>query len=156
MHNFQNLDHPSIPTDLCVLDWQLARISSPALDLSYFIFTCTDKKLRDKYYDKMLKTYHYSLCLQLTMLGSDPSLFPFEALEEEMKSNSISGLFAATMVLFLMVAEVGDIPDYNNATAEDFNVDMANMQVKTLLSYTARITDVVKDFIRNGYLDYLM
>ena len=154
--DFQNLDNPNIPTDVCLLDWQLARIGSPALDLSYFIFTCTDKKLRDKYYDKMLKTYHYSLCLHLTMLGSDASLFPFEALEQEMKSSAVGGLYMSIMVLYLMVSEVSEIPDWTNATTEEEFAESADYQTKNICIYNERATDVVRDFIRKGYLDFLL
>lgn len=54
------------PVDLRLLDWQIARYASPVTDIVYYIFSCTTKPLRDKYYDHMLQTYHTSLSEMLT------------------------------------------------------------------------------------------
>lgn len=49
------------PIEVCFLDWQAARHSSPVIDIAFFIFCCTTKGLRDIHYDTFLKVYHESL-----------------------------------------------------------------------------------------------
>lgn len=44
-----------------LLDWQVARHSSPMVDLLYFLFCCTTKELRNVHYKDFLKSYHDSL-----------------------------------------------------------------------------------------------
>lgn len=57
---FKN-DENGNPIDLCLLDWQGSRHSSPITDITYFLFSCTTKELRDDHYDDFLKAYHTSL-----------------------------------------------------------------------------------------------
>ena len=52
-----------------LLDFQLARCVSPVLDVSFFLYVCTDKNLRDKYYDKLLKDYYTTLANSTKLLG---------------------------------------------------------------------------------------
>lgn len=54
-------DEDSNPIESCLLDWQVSRVSSPIIDLVYFIFTCTTKELREAHYNNFLKIYHESL-----------------------------------------------------------------------------------------------
>lgn len=54
-------DEQRKPIEICLLDWQISRESSPIIDIMYFIFCCTKKELRDDHYDDFLKVYHQSL-----------------------------------------------------------------------------------------------
>lgn len=49
------------PIDIRFLDYQIARYSSPACDITYYLYCCTTKDLRDQHYDTFLKTYHNTL-----------------------------------------------------------------------------------------------
>lgn len=49
------------PIEVCLLDWQESRYSSPIVDIAYFLFCCTTKELRDAHYDNFLRVYHESL-----------------------------------------------------------------------------------------------
>lgn len=54
-------DENGKPIEVRLLDWQMARCSSPVLDIVYCIFCCTTKEVRDEHYDEFLETYHRSL-----------------------------------------------------------------------------------------------
>lgn len=58
-------DNNGKPMESNILDWQLSRISSPIIDIVYFVFLCTTKELRDEHYDNFLKIYHESLSDQI-------------------------------------------------------------------------------------------
>lgn len=58
-------DENGKPIEICLFDWQLARLASPIIDFLYFIFICTTKQLRDAHYDSFLKVYHEHLSTHL-------------------------------------------------------------------------------------------
>jgi thiamine kinase-like enzyme len=75
-----------IPVEAKMIDFQLARFASPVIDIAFFIYSCTDEKCREEYYDDLIKTYHTSLCELIKDMGSNPEyLFPFSALEVNWK-----------------------------------------------------------------------
>jgi hypothetical protein len=77
-----NLNGVDIPVKAKMIDFQLARFASPAIDISFFIYSCTNDELRDQYYDDLLKTYHTSLCDLIRDFGSNAdNLFSFSAFE---------------------------------------------------------------------------
>lgn len=134
------------------MDWQLARIGSPALDLAYFIFTSTDKELRDKHYKDLIKEYYKSLCGHLKELGSDPDkAFPFAVLEEHLKKYSAYGLYMAVLLLFIMTSEVDEIPDIHDLATNESIMDKFNYDSKNMDKYHDRIRGVILDFHKFGY-----
>ena len=65
-----------------MIDFQLSRYASPALDITFFMYSCTSEELRVQYYDDLMKTYHTNLCEIIKDFGSNPEfLFPYSALE---------------------------------------------------------------------------
>ncbi|KAB0799214.1 hypothetical protein PPYR_07094 [Photinus pyralis] len=140
------------PTDMCLIDWQMARVGSPVLDLSCFLFTSTDKQLRDQHYDSLIKEYYDSLSSFLIELGSDPEvLFPFNILQEHLKIFSVYGLFMAIQSLYFMVSGEDEIPDVHNFTSEEEGMVQMKYVPKNIDRYTSRIRDVVVDFEKFGY-----
>lgn len=70
----------------------MARCGTVAIDLSYFIFCCTDADLR-KRLPELMTIYHNSLIQRIDELGSNgQALFPFEKLEWHLKKYSKFGL----------------------------------------------------------------
>lgn len=63
------LDENRKPRELRLIDFQLARYASPALDLLYFIFCNTQKELRDQHYEEFLRVYHSTLSKHLDRYG---------------------------------------------------------------------------------------
>ena len=53
------------PVEVCFLDWQTVRASSPIIDIVYYVFNCTTKEVRDACYDQLLHIYHDSLSAHL-------------------------------------------------------------------------------------------
>lgn len=62
LYQHNDKDHPVLA---CFIDWQIARYASPVLDIVYYLFNCTTKEMRDKYYDSLLKIYHETLSYQI-------------------------------------------------------------------------------------------
>ncbi|XP_019548007.2 uncharacterized protein LOC109418299 [Aedes albopictus] len=137
------------PTELALIDWQLARYVSPALDVLYFLFCCTDDTFREKHFDEMLEIYHSSLTTFLEQVGSDPQeLFPFTALQTQLKS---FGKFAVIMAAFdvpILCTDPAEMPDLNGGDlAEGFAASP-----EAQLRYAGRMGGIIRDAVRYGYL----
>lgn len=78
--------------EMVLLDWQVSRYGTVAIDLSYFLFCCTDATLRQRL-PELLTGYHRELTVRISALGSDgPKLFPFEKLQWHMANYARFGL----------------------------------------------------------------
>lgn len=76
------LDGHDVPVQAKMIDFQLARLGSPVIDIAFFIYSCTTEDIREQYFDDLIKTYHNSVCELIRDFGSNPEfLFPFSALE---------------------------------------------------------------------------
>ncbi|XP_037052130.1 uncharacterized protein LOC119085750 [Bradysia coprophila] len=158
---FKYDEETNVPQKICLLDWQLGRYSSPVLDISYFMFSSTDRKLREQHFDKLIKIYHSSLSNTIRKLGSDPDkLFSFSDLQGELKRYGRFGLILAPILLQIITSNPGDIPDM-----DEFAEDMANKtktmdesmatfaSISSLEVYNQRVRDVVKDGMLLGYYE---
>lgn len=78
--------------DITFLDWQVVRCGTVAIDLSYFIFCCTDADVR-KRLPELMRIYYNSLIQRIDEFGSDgQAIFPFKKLEWHMKKYAKFGL----------------------------------------------------------------
>ncbi|RZC37726.1 EcKinase and/or DUF1679 domain containing protein, partial [Asbolus verrucosus] len=85
-------DDKSKPTDMRFLDFQLSRVGSPVIDLSYFLYSCADEEVLNNF-DSILKVYHSSISDCLSELGCDPeTAFPFKKLKEHWREYGKFGL----------------------------------------------------------------
>lgn len=70
----------------------MGRLGTVAIDLSYFIFCCTDADVRKRLPD-LMRIYHNALIQRIDELGSDgQAIFPYEKLEWHMKKYAKFGL----------------------------------------------------------------
>ncbi|KAK4884224.1 hypothetical protein RN001_000495 [Aquatica leii] len=141
------------PESVCFLDWQISRYGSPVLDLSQFLFTCTDKSLRDQHYEDLIKAYYKSLCNFLQQLGSDPNtLFPEEVLQQHLRKFSVFGLIMAMQVTWLTLnVPKDDFYDIDAATTGDIDKVVDNFNKPNTEKYNLRIRDIILDYFKFGY-----
>lgn len=97
-----------------MLDWQIIRYASAATDLLYYLFTSTDKALRDQEYENLIAEYHDSLAKTVRLLGSDPNkLFTLENLKDELKRLGNYALIMGPTILEISFAESSEIPKFD-------------------------------------------
>ncbi|KAK4884250.1 hypothetical protein RN001_000521 [Aquatica leii] len=148
LFKYSNPSEPNTPSDLCIIDWQLAHIGSPVSDLTYLLFTCTDKEFRDTHYNYVINYYYNTFSTFLRRLGSDPEeLFPFSILQEHLKAFSVFAFYMSLQVLYLMLSNTDEIPDYVN----ERQLLKAHYTSKNIDTYRSRMRGVVLDFDRFGY-----
>ncbi|KAF5285450.1 hypothetical protein FQR65_LT02290 [Abscondita terminalis] len=143
------------PVDVCILDWQLSYYGSPALDLAYFMFSCTEKELRDKHYSFLMEDYYNTFSSTLTEMGGNPQLqFPFQTFHEHLKKYSVFGLYTALMALLVVSNENSDVSGFKDISKAAEFVDRIKKNDSDEYLYNQRIKDVILDFDRLGYNFY--
>ncbi|XP_014214809.1 uncharacterized protein LOC106643982 isoform X2 [Copidosoma floridanum] len=140
--------------EVLLLDFQLARHTSPVLDLSFFIYSCTDKKVRDLHFDELLKIYHDEVSKTVTALGSDTQkIYPWSVFIREVKEQFIHGLvFGMESITMSMLSED---ESFDLDVIKEDKVDIADIwatqNIKTSEN-RRRLADVVLHAADRGYL----
>lgn len=94
----------------------------------------------------------------LLRLGSDPNqLFPFDALQDQLKRFAKYGVFIGIILIGIFIADPTSIPDlsefservnkYEGAIKDLFRVPEDKQE-----EFTTRICDLIEDAVRFGYL----
>lgn len=154
-NRFQLQDHPS---EIMILDWQVSSIQSPAIDLSNFVFASTDKAMRDKHYDVLLRMYHEELSRVVKVCGSDAgALFSFGDLVDQMREFGADTMVYMTLVLPYLLTpseEMVNISDLvENEDSDDASKKtIAPLKEDTEILYRQRLTDIIVDFRRLGLI----
>lgn len=149
-------DSNGVPVAARMIDFQLARYSSPALDISFFMYSCTSQELREAHYDELLKAYHQSLSDMLLDLGSNPDqLFTFADLQKELQEFARFGCgMGIESVPFSLLEEdeVSDLDQIKGDEAIPIETVWILKNIKTQEG-RRRLADVFKHADSCGYLD---
>ncbi|XP_015175895.1 PREDICTED: uncharacterized protein LOC107066107 [Polistes dominula] len=135
-----------------LLDFQLARCVSPILDLSHFIYACTNKTLRERF-DDMLKIYYNKLSYIINLLGSDSNkLYPWEMFMKEVKEHFFFGIVCSLEALPLAMLPESQVPDLETLTDENVELNLDHIEYLDTQSKRLRLADVIVHAVENGFL----
>lgn len=124
------------------------RCGLPILDLMFFMFTSTQKSLRDQHYQSLLSLYYETLSATIRSVGSDPEkLFSSNDFERHLKKYGKYGILMAPNMLQVITANKDDVMD----------LDVENEQFEGFVkksgdTFNVRMRDVIKDVVALGYL----
>lgn len=126
-----------------MIDFQHSTTMSPAIDLSYFLYTTTAES-ELKHLKELLLFYHQKLNENLRKLGSDPSnIFLLQTFRDHWKKYAIYGtVVAPTILLFNFLGDNTQI----DMTDED-NVKKTLPLIMAKEDYYERVLGVVKSFV---------
>ncbi|XP_031842769.1 uncharacterized protein LOC116431453 [Nomia melanderi] len=101
--------------DVCLVDFQLTRVGSLALDLVNFLYCCTSGEIRRAHMTQLLQHYHFHLMSSLRVLSpehpaKDPSVM-WELLNEEIRRCGRFGIGIALDILPISTCESEEAPD---------------------------------------------
>jgi hypothetical protein len=140
-------DDKTKPTDMRFLDFQIVRVASPVIDLSYFLYCCADKQVL-KDFEFILQAYHSSLTDFLTELGCDAeAVFPFKKLKEHWKQYGKYGLIISLFLLKISLCDSNEAPDLMETAekGEDFT-ESFKLKIQNEDVYNERIKNVYLHF----------
>ncbi|VVC43031.1 Protein of unknown function DUF227,CHK kinase-like,Protein kinase-like domain [Cinara cedri] len=138
-------DDDGRPVDALPFDLATVRYGSPALDLSFFLYMNTDRRIRDERWDELLDTYCASLAAAVSDVADVVRVPDRSQLDAEMREYGVYGLVHVSFFVRVMMEEHADISEFSEADKDK--------TVQTFLSYGGdKATDVIADALQH-FLD---
>ncbi|XP_035779550.1 uncharacterized protein LOC118459870 isoform X2 [Anopheles albimanus] len=139
-----------------IIDFQLARYSSPALDISFFVYSCTSQALREAHYQELLDAYYGGLAEMMRDLGSNPDeIFPFSELQKELQQYARFGCgMGIESIPFSLLGEE-DVADLDQIDS-DKAIPIEEIWILRPIASQAgrlRLADMFRHAMDMGYLD---
>ncbi|KAK3931839.1 4-hydroxytryptamine kinase [Frankliniella fusca] len=142
------------PKDVRLIDLQLVRFSSPALDLQYFIVTSCKQEVREERLDELLQTYCDHFNEYTSALGLEDARWTLGKLRDEFLSKSLFGFAAVYTVMCAVVADPEDRLQVDNIKKEDMaNGGDVTSKAWAGKNYQRILPGVLEFFARAGVLD---
>lgn len=103
-----------------IIDFQLARYASFALDYMFFIYSCTNQELREKHFEEIFEAYHASAADLIKDLGSDPNkIYPIADVRQELTDFGRFGCGMGIESLPMSMMDDEDVADLDALTISD-------------------------------------
>uniref|UniRef100_A0A1A9UQR7 CHK domain-containing protein n=1 Tax=Glossina austeni TaxID=7395 RepID=A0A1A9UQR7_GLOAU len=97
-----------------LIDFQISRYSVPVLDLIHYLYTCTEKELRDKYFWEFMNAYYEALEKHLRFYGLDVNqIYPRSIFKQQLRDYGIYGFYIAAFSIPFFISNKNDIPDFD-------------------------------------------
>lgn len=139
---------------IIIIDFQLARCSSVALDISFFLYSCTSQQLREEHYDDLLRAYLESAQDLIKDLGGDAeSVITWEILQDELKQFGRFGCGMGIESLPLSLIEDDEVADLDAITEKSVLTDVWALVPFEQPAKQQRIAEVFKHAIDQGYIN---
>lgn len=132
------------------IDFQLSRVASPVLDLSYYLYTCTDKTVLD-HFDFLLQAYHISLSDSLKQLGCNcEDILTYEQLKRQWGKYGRYGLSLAPLIVKIELCQSDEVVDFAEAAEKGDGLDnIFDFKLQDQGEYEKRLLDVFSHFAEN-------
>lgn len=143
------------PEGMKIIDFQLVRLGSCALDISFFVYSCTTEELRRDHYEDMLNWYYEGVQHTLKQFNLEADkVFPVSVLNEEMKNFARFGVGAAMEALPVSLLAEEDTTDMD-AIEGDRPLTLCEVwKLKPIVDPVGRrrLADIFKHAVEQGYL----
>ncbi|XP_064538307.1 uncharacterized protein LOC135428315 [Drosophila montana] len=142
-----------VPQEIIIIDYQLARCASVALDVSFFIYSCTSQQLREEHYEELLRAYLESAQALITDLGGDAeAVISWETLQEELKQFGRFGCGMGIESLPMSLIEDDEVADLDAIVEDAVLTDVWNITPFEQPAKQQRIAEIFKHAIDQGYI----
>lgn len=131
----------------------MARVASVAVDLSFFIYSCTSQALRESHYEELLKAYHESATDIINDLGADAEkVMSWKDFKNEMQEFARFGCGMGIESLPMSLIEEDEVADLDEITENSELVDVWNIKPFQDPAKRQRIAEMFKHAIDQGYI----
>lgn len=146
-------DASGLPTSAILIDYQMCRVHSPVLDLSYLFYGCADVELLPRL-NEFLNIYYQTVKKCLAMFELDvENVYPWTKLLEHWKRYSKYGFIVSFLMRVLMLSTADESPDLSLAAKKDGDVMMAFLyKMKREHEYNETMKAIVKHYIDEKFL----
>ncbi|CAH1108538.1 unnamed protein product [Psylliodes chrysocephalus] len=139
-------DDTSKPIDLVFIDYQLSRVASPILDLSYYLYATADKSTLDKL-DYLLEEYHKELTNYLRQFNiKSDDILTLKRLKSSWKKYGRFGLGMAGMITRIELCQEDEVVDFTQKIGDGSMVDLEITAIRLQKEYDTRLFNVYYHF----------
>lgn len=145
-----------------MIDYQVSQQTSPAADLHYMIFNCTNHATRKKHYYDWLDYYHLQLDRRLAYFGLKTNfVYPRDQLDADMRRFGKISLGQAVIEASVLARETADAAKFRDTwnsadtnTLEELSEQsrLSATEPETKKKFVEKIEGVVDSFIEFGFL----
>ncbi|KAF5297341.1 hypothetical protein FQA39_LY12180 [Lamprigera yunnana] len=148
-------DADKVVSDAVLIDFQLSRYASLAIDLTLFLYCCTEQSLRLRYWDILIENYHKTFIDILVQLGSNPQLVTLDMLRNEIKTYALFGAIMSIEAVTMSLLEDDEVANLENISGEEV---VPLEEVLIFHPFTSeekrqRIADIIKHAIDNNFIN---
>lgn len=93
MFKYENVESKTIPTDVRLIDFQYPFVSTPAIDLIFFIVMSAKQEIKVKQFDNIVNEYHTELVKSLAHLRFDGNTPSIDELQQDISKRAFYGKF---------------------------------------------------------------
>jgi thiamine kinase-like enzyme len=145
LNSFLQDDQQTLLADVCLLDFQFSRLTSPIYDLSYFIFSSISEE-DIKNFDEINTLYYESLFDFLKQLGSDADqMFPFDEFMNEWRKYGRIGLRMMFSVIRNCLMEPNEIFDLKEVVESGKEMDCSSRTLERCCKRTFPLLQLAVD-----------
>ncbi|KAI5640279.1 ecdysteroid kinase domain-containing protein [Phthorimaea operculella] len=146
----------------CMIDYQLSRINSPAVDLLHTILNCTDHETRKQHFIGWIDYYHSELAKHLFEFGLKADFVcPRDQLDADLKRHTKALLARAGLVAFMLSRESAeaekikaemDKSDQGEEKMDGMFGNIASMSDKSLNVFKSRVEGLIDTCFEFGLI----
>ncbi|KAH8327372.1 hypothetical protein KR074_002282 [Drosophila pseudoananassae] len=156
-----NLDQP---VEAKLIDFQMSRYAPPVLDIVRYLYTCTEKPLRDEHFSAFMNTYYETLDQKLTSCGLRiEETYPRSVFNRQLELYGVYGLIMGAFSLPFFVSNANEVLDIdtvseaikdlsdNEAEAPQYQELIEEFEMlneRTLPIFKRRMVGIVRDLIK--------
>ncbi|GBP42885.1 hypothetical protein EVAR_87264_1 [Eumeta japonica] len=128
------------------VDYQIAQMCSPVIDLAYFFFAGTDRAFRSAHMTDLIHLYRETMRTFLARFGVDlEGVSPTPEFEREYRDKLDYGLMIGIVSLPCILVSPEHAPDLSSTSVTDIRIQGSSL-------FRQRIAEIVEDFESWGYL----
>jgi len=132
--------------EIALIDFQYTRMTSPAVDVIYAIYTGSEPDMRTEHLTKWLKIYHDQFSYELNVFGYDAnSVYPFTKFQQD-----VHDLFPIGLTWAFITSK--SLKVKNEFGVEPIDRQMDPEQSGFNSAYHQRLTSIINEAIRNKYI----
>lgn len=144
------------PISVIMLDYQITRLASPAVDFLHLTLNCTDYEIRAEHFDKWKDYYHTSFVKFLSYFNLEAEQFyPRKEFEKDLMRVCKVSFGMSMMMCNVIVREPEDVIDFKEEGTGDLSVDSFSInQMRDVIAerYSKRVDGLIRSYIEFGFL----
>ncbi|CAG0897302.1 unnamed protein product [Darwinula stevensoni] len=143
MFRYETKEGKEVPVEVKPVDLQISRYTHPTNDLAYLFYTSTNRDMRDKHLESLLKFYHNSFLETMQTLGMEcPDAYSYDEMKKEFfKVSAEAGFLCACWLIPAMLMQEEDAVDLDTLKESDMKNLMDDYQEKIVKGTNKKIVD---------------